>query len=63
MLDRHQAIAYTQFSMAQFMNIAFPLLMPSHYIDGLVQDCSISIANALELLQSHIKPSGYIGCT
>ena len=27
------------------------------YIDGLVQDCSISIANALELLQSCTKPS------
>ena len=28
-------------------------------IDGLVQDCSNSIANALELLQSYIKPSVY----
>ena len=27
------------------------------YFDGLVQDCSISIANALEILQSCIKPS------
>ena len=27
------------------------------YIDGLVQDCSNSIANALELLQSCAKPS------
>ena len=27
------------------------------HIDGLVQDCSISIANALELLQSCTKPS------
>ena len=27
------------------------------YMDGLTQDCSISIANALELLQSSIKPS------
>ena len=26
-------------------------------IDGLVQDCSISIANTLETLQSCIKPS------
>ena len=25
--------------------------------DGLVQDCSISIANALEILQSCTKPS------
>ena len=26
------------------------------YIDGLVQDCSISIANTLEILQSYSKP-------
>ena len=26
------------------------------YIDGLVQDCSISIANGLEILQSCTKP-------
>ena len=26
-------------------------------IDGLVQDCSNSIANALELLQSYTEPS------
>ena len=30
------------------------------YIDGLVQDCSNSIANALELLQSGTKPSTYL---
>ena len=28
-----------------------------HYIDGLAQNCSNSIANALELLQSCAKPS------
>ena len=28
-----------------------------YQIDGLVQDCSNSIANALELLQSCTKPS------
>ena len=28
-----------------------------NYIDGLVQDCSISIANTLELLQSCTEPS------
>ena len=27
------------------------------YIDGFVQDCSISFANALEILQSCTKPS------
>ena len=30
---------------------------PEGYVDGLVQDCSNSIANALELLQSGTKPS------
>ena len=30
-----------------------------NYIDGLVQDCSISIANALDILQSSIRPSMY----
>ena len=32
-------------------------LYPKKYIDGLVQDCSNSIANALELLQSCTNPS------
>ena len=32
------------------------------YIDGLVQDCSNSIANALELLQSCTKPSICCSC-
>ena len=27
------------------------------YFDGLVQDCSVSIANALDILQSCAKPS------
>ena len=31
-----------------------------HYLNGLVQDCSNSIANALELLQSCIKPSVWL---
>ena len=31
--------------------------MAYHYVDGLVQDCSNSSANALELLQSCTKPS------
>ena len=29
----------------------------SQYIDGLVQDCCISSANALEILQSYTEPS------
>ena len=32
---------------------------PDFYIDGLVEDCIISIANALEILQSCTKPSIY----
>ena len=32
---------------------------PRYYINGLVQDCSISIANALEILQPCTKPSRY----
>ena len=28
-----------------------------YHFNGLVQDCSISIANALEILQWYIKPS------
>ena len=31
-----------------------------HDIDGLVHDCSNSIANALDLLQSCTKPSLYL---
>ena len=31
-----------------------------HHVDGLVQDCSYSSANALELLQSGIKPPMYM---
>ena len=30
------------------------------HIDGLVQDCSISMANALEILQSYTEPSIYV---
>ena len=33
------------------------------YIDGLVQDCSISIANTLEILQSCTKPLTYMCST
>ena len=34
-----------------------PIYQPWEHINGLVQDCSNSIANALELLQSCTKPS------
>ena len=36
------------------------LIFSDAYIDGLAQDCSISIANALEILQSCTKPSIYV---
>ena len=37
---------------------------PVHQIDGLVQDCSISSALAMEILQSCTKPSKYAqSCT
>ena len=35
---------------------------PQFYIDGLVQDCSNSIANTMELLQSCTKPSIWYHC-
>ena len=34
-----------------------PVKQLKGYVDGLVQDCSNSITNALELLQSCTKPS------
>ena len=34
-----------------------------YHIDGLMQDCSISIANALEILQSFTKPLRFCICT
>ena len=40
-------------------NMNIYLKQCSLYIDGLVQDYSISIANALEILQSCTKPSIY----
>ena len=36
------------------------LSLEIHDFDGLAQDCSNSIANALELLQSWTKPSIYV---
>ena len=41
--------------------IAIGIPVWNHYIIGLVQDCSNSIANTLELLQSCTKPSISIG--
>ena len=43
----------TETNCAAVLNVRFCHLMNS---DGLVQDCSNSIANALELLQSCAKP-------
>ena len=43
-----------KFSLARLSKFAF---FSTDYIDGLVQDCSISIANTLEILQSYTKPT------
>ena len=40
-----------------FLSICILLFKPVSHIDDLLQDCSNSIANALELLQSYTKPS------
>ena len=37
-----------------------PLSILDDHIDGVVQDCSISRALALEILQSYIEPSIYV---
>ena len=45
-----------------FRILQMPTFKPDsgrRHINGLVQDCSYSIANALELLQSCTKPSIY----
>ena len=42
------------------MNIYVWYICIYTYLDGFVQDCSNSIANALELLQSYTKPSIYL---
>ena len=48
-------------SWLQFDGKLFPvfpaLIQTNHHVDGLVQDCSNFIANALELLQSCTEPS------
>ena len=41
----------------QYQCLKIALINMILYIDGLAQDCSNSIANALELLQSCTKPS------
>ena len=54
MLDQHQATE-EMISMSQEVTDG----TFDFHIDGLVQDCSISIANTLEILQSCTKPSIY----
>ena len=39
-----------------FMHHLQKTMVTNHHFEGLVQDCSNSIANALELLQSCTKP-------
>ena len=56
----HQATGYNKVMLYLFLcDISeCPMQFIKYYdIDGLVQDCSNSIANALELLQSCSKPS------
>ena len=36
------------------------VMLEQHQINSLVQDCSNSVANALELLQSCTKPSKWV---
>ena len=43
----------------QDYSISIPDAQNSDYIDGLVHDCGISSANALEIPQSCTKPSIY----
>ena len=40
-------------------NLLLVIFFKEMHVDGLVQDCSNSIANTLELLQSCTKPSMY----
>ena len=47
----------------QLINVYGSPIRRHHYINGLMQDCSISSANALEILQSFTKPSIYIVIT
>ena len=47
---------HSHFDFGRVSTIGFPIPVRLH-TDGLVQDCSNSIANALELLQSCTKPS------
>ena len=53
---RHKAFefAWGQIPFRSFMHWQIPSTV---YVDGLVQDCSISSANALEILQSCTEPS------
>ena len=54
-LRRHRA--HHDVTVMHFRTIWSLLALYHNYIDGLAQDCSNSIANALELLKSCTKPS------
>ena len=43
--------------LTSYFTLCILVLMLNLYFDGFVQDCSISIVNALEILQSCTKPS------
>ena len=40
-------------------NVWISIQLHGYHFDGLVQDCSISIANAMEILQYCTKPSNW----
>ena len=56
--DFHYFVRHFYIQWHTKLNLLFLTEFKAH-IDGLVQDCSNSIANALELLQSCAKPLIY----
>ena len=59
LLDSYTVIALQQWEMRHVLRLADVISSVIAYIDGSVLDCSISIANALEILQSCTEPSIY----
>ena len=58
-LNRQQAITWTNDDTIHWHMCLPASVLTREYIDGLVWDCSISIASTLEILQSCAKPSIY----
>ena len=59
-----QVSTFSNFPLFDYHYLFIPTLIiePRVHIDGLTQDCSNSIANAMELLQSCTKPSIFDWC-